>query len=127
MKRNAIIKVTPDREECANEHLVQAPVQLVVIEVVERSPQVSDRMEIEEKVAENRVEIVSNERTPAPADRLLNRLVVGALSLTLLCSIGGAIWLQANDKEIPEILIASGTGALGGLVGLSRTSAKKRI
>lgn len=56
--------------------------------------------------------------TPLQTDSWIYRIVVSALSLTLVSSICGAVWLQANDKEIPEILIGLGTGALGGLAGL---------
>jgi len=56
--------------------------------------------------------------TPLQTDSWIYRIVVSALSLTLVSSIGGAVWLQTDDKEIPEILIGLGTGALGGLAGL---------
>lgn len=61
---------------------------------------------------------VSYVGTPLQTDRWIYRIVVGALALTLVSCIGGTVWLQANDKKIPEILIGLGTGALGGLAGL---------
>ncbi|MBW4677314.1 MAG: hypothetical protein KME52_25915 [Desmonostoc geniculatum HA4340-LM1] len=63
-------------------------------------------------------EQVSCVGTPLQTDRWIYRIVVGALALTLVSCIGGTVWLQANDKKIPEILIGLGTGALGGLAGL---------
>ena len=55
--------------------------------------------------------------TPLQTDSWIYRIIVSALSLTLISSISGAVWLQAHDQEIPEILIELGTGALGGLAG----------
>ena len=63
--------------------------------------------------------------TPLQTDSWIYRIVVSALSLTLVSSISGAVWLQANDKEIPEILIGLGTGALGGLAGLLAQTPEK--
>ncbi|MDF5730286.1 MAG: hypothetical protein PUP92_20255 [Rhizonema sp. PD38] len=63
--------------------------------------------------------------TPLQTDSWIYRIIVSALSLTLISSISGAVWLQANDKEIPEILIGLGTGALGGLAGLLAPTASK--
>ncbi|MCC5668328.1 hypothetical protein LC653_31840 [Nostoc sp. CHAB 5784] len=71
-----------------------------------------------EKNKEHHDEPVSGLGTPLQTDRWIYRIVVSALALTLISSIGGAVWLQANDKDIPEILIGLGTGALGGLAGL---------
>ncbi len=55
---------------------------------------------------------------PLQTDSWISRIIVSALSLTLVSSINGAVWLQANNKEIPEIIIDLGTGALAGLAGL---------
>ena len=63
--------------------------------------------------------------TPLQTDSWIYRIVVSALSLTLVSSISGAVWLQTNDKEIPEILIGLGTGALGGLAGLLAQTPEK--
>jgi hypothetical protein len=71
-----------------------------------------------EKNQDNADESVLNVGTPLQSDRWIYRIVVSALALTLVSSIGGTLWLQANDKAIPEILIGLGTGALGGLAGL---------
>ena len=51
-------------------------------------------------------------------DQWIYRIVVGAMSLTLIFSLGGAILLETNNKKIPDVLIALGTGALGGIAGL---------
>ena len=40
------------------------------------------------------------------------RIAVFGLSLTLVICAGGAIWLGINEKIIPELLFALGSGAL---------------
>ncbi|MEM7553487.1 MAG: hypothetical protein AAF378_05195 [Cyanobacteria bacterium P01_A01_bin.84] len=57
-------------------------------------------------------------RTPLQTDRWIYRIVVSALALSLVSSITGAVYLQAKGEEIPDILTALGSGALGGLAGL---------
>jgi hypothetical protein len=86
--------------------------------ITEQLEQVSKNSHLTEKSQENHDEPASNVGTPLQTDRWIYRIVVGALALTLVSSIGGAVWLQSNDKDIPEILIGLGTGALGGLAGL---------
>lgn len=51
-------------------------------------------------------------------DKWIYRIVVSSMSLTIILSLVGAVWLKANDKDIPDIMIALGTGALGGIAGL---------
>ena len=57
-------------------------------------------------------------RTPLQTDRWIYRIVVSALALSLVSSITGAVYLKAQGEEIPDILTALGSGALGGLAGL---------
>jgi hypothetical protein len=71
-----------------------------------------------DKQEENLDKLVCVNGTPLQTDRWIYRMVVGALSLTLVSAIAGAVLLQSQDKEIPEILIGLGTGSLGGLAGL---------
>ena len=87
----------------------------LVLSEMERSQ--SDSALVEKK-PENPDGLVSNVGTPLQTDRWIYRIVVSALALTLVSSIGGTVWLQSEDKPIPEILIGLGTGALGGLAGL---------
>jgi hypothetical protein len=68
---------------------------------------------------------ISHTGTPLQTDRWIYRIVVSTLALALISSIGSAVWLEANDKEIPEILIALGTGSLGGLAGLLSSTPSK--
>ncbi|MEO0840125.1 MAG: hypothetical protein AAF063_14635 [Cyanobacteria bacterium J06643_5] len=57
-------------------------------------------------------------RTPLQSDRWIYRIVVSALALALMSSIAGTVYLKARGEEIPDILTALGSGALGGLAGL---------
>lgn len=52
------------------------------------------------------------------SDVWIYRIVVAALSLTLVSCVVGAICLQIKGKEAPELLTGLGTGALGALAGL---------
>lgn len=50
-------------------------------------------------------------------DIWLYRMIVAALGLTIVVSILGAIGLAMTGKPIPEILVALGSAAIGGLAG----------
>jgi hypothetical protein len=51
-------------------------------------------------------------------DILLFRIVVIALGLCVLSSLVGAIILAVNGLDTPELLVALGSAAIGGLAGL---------
>jgi hypothetical protein len=51
-------------------------------------------------------------------DRWIYRMVVIFLGIVILAGALGAIVLVILDKTIPEILVALGSAAIGGLVGL---------
>lgn len=55
---------------------------------------------------------------PLDNDVWIYRIVVGALSLTLVSCVIGAIYLEIKAEEVPELLTGLGTGALGALAGL---------
>ena len=56
---------------------------------------------------------------PAPEqDLFLYRLLIGGLITAILLVIAGVFVLAFYDKPIPEGLIAIGSAAVGGLVGL---------
>jgi hypothetical protein len=114
MRRNIIITIEPDSVVGTT----QLPVPASLLSVTELSEQVSIDSALPEKSKENHDDSAFNVGTPLQTDRWIYRIVVGALALALVSSIGGAVWLQSNDKAIPEILIGLGTGALGGLAGL---------
>lgn len=54
------------------------------------------------------------------------RLVVLSLGLCMLASLVGAIILAAKGTDTPEILIALGSAAVGGLAGLLAPSPLNR-
>ena len=114
MQRHIIISLKTANSFGKTQQLIPLPETLIT----EQLEQVSKNSHLAEKSQENHDEPASNVGTPLQTDRWIYRIVVGALALTLVSSIGGAVWLQSNDKDIPEILIGLGTGALGGLAGL---------
>lgn len=73
-----------------------------------------------EQTADNNIDLTKtmhDKKTSWQMDKWIYRIVVSSMSLTIIFSLGGAVWLEANEKEVPEILIALGTGALGGIAG----------
>jgi hypothetical protein len=114
MQRHIIISLKTANSFGKTQQLIPLPETLIT----EQLEQFSKNSHLTEKSQENHDEPASNVGTPLQTDRWIYRIVVGALALTLVSSIGGAVWLQSNDKDIPEILIGLGTGALGGLAGL---------
>ena len=114
MQRHIIISLKTANSFGKTQQLIPWPETLIT----EQLEQVSKNSHLTEKSQENHDELASKVGTPLQTDRWIYRIVVGALALTLVSSIGGTVWLQSNDKDIPEILIGLGTGALGGLAGL---------
>ena len=53
-----------------------------------------------------------------PYDPWVYRLVVLVLGLVALASLVGTILLTIQDRSTPELLIALGSAAMGGLAGL---------
>ena len=51
-------------------------------------------------------------------DRWIYRMTVGILGAVMLIGCVGAIILQSNDKEVPDMLLSLGSGAVGALAGL---------
>ena len=50
-------------------------------------------------------------------------MVVAVLGLTVVASVVGAIALAMPDKSTPEVIVALGSAAIGGLAGLLALSA----
>jgi len=59
-------------------------------------------------------------------DVWLYRIVVVVLGLSVLGSLVGAIFLAIEDRNPPEILVAIGSAAIGGLAGLLAPSPLNR-
>jgi len=53
-----------------------------------------------------------------PYDPWVYRIVVLILGLVVLASLVGTIMLTIQDRSTPELLIALGSAAMGGLAGL---------
>jgi len=51
-------------------------------------------------------------------DTLIYRIVVGSLGLAVLIALVGAIVLASQGLEIPDVLTALGSAAVGALAGL---------
>ena len=82
------------------------------------SQQIAVKKEDTENNPKKSVNNTSDFKTPLQSDYWIYRIVVSSLALTIIFSITGAIWLEANNKKAPELLIALGTGSLGALAGL---------
>lgn len=59
-------------------------------------------------------------------DIWLYRIVVVVLGLTVMASIVGAIMLAMSGQSTPEVIVALGSAAIGGLAGLLAPSPFKR-
>lgn len=59
-------------------------------------------------------------------DIWLYRIVVMVLGLTVMACLIGAIVLTMNDQSTPEVVVALGSAAIGGLAGLLAPSPIKR-
>lgn len=55
---------------------------------------------------------------PLQSDVWIYRIVVLALALAILGAVAGAVLLAMNGREIPEVLLAIGSGAVGAMAGL---------
>lgn len=65
-------------------------------------------------------------KTRLPQDAWVYRIVAAALGLAVLASLGGAIILATNGRPTPELLVALGSAAVGGLAGLLAPSPLNR-
>lgn len=60
----------------------------------------------------------SQPRPQPERDVWVYRIVVITLGLSVLASLVGGILLTAQDHQPPELLVALGSAAVGGLAGL---------
>lgn len=59
-------------------------------------------------------------------DIWLYRMVVAVLGLTVVASVVGAIALAMSGQSTPEVIVALGSAAIGGLAGLLAPSPLNR-
>ena len=64
--------------------------------------------------------------TQVSQDVWVYRMVVAALGLAVLASLIGAIILATEGRSTPELLVALGSAAVGGLAGLLAPSPLNR-
>lgn len=102
MKRNIIIDIDPKNLNTES-HKIEFSSQQIISDIP-----TSRNVEQEDK----------DMRTPLQTDKWIYRIVVSALSLTLMSSVTGTVYLKAEGEEIPDILTVLGSSALGGLAGL---------
>jgi hypothetical protein len=57
-------------------------------------------------------------------DPWVNRMLVAVLGTALCGCIGGAIGLQIKNQPIPGLLTGMGTGAMGALATIVKSSSK---
>ncbi len=80
--------------------------------------EVANNPQLAEEIKENPAAAIAKVAAPIPDTRVY-RMVVGALGLTVLLVVIGAIVLVVTGKgEIPASIIALGSMALGALAGL---------
>jgi len=89
---------------------------------IERDPWVAD------EIKKDPVKVIRTiGQSPLEFDVWIYRLVVLALGLAVLMAVGGAIFLTwSTDKQVPQVLVALGSAAVGALAGLLAPSPTKR-
>lgn len=55
---------------------------------------------------------------PLQTDVWIYRIIVAVLGTTMLSVVVASTLLVFNDKDIPDVLVAIGTGVIGALAGL---------
>ncbi len=94
---------------------------------VQSASELADRVaqdpELQEQIRADPVNAIANLATPLQSDVWIYRIVVGALGLTVLIAVIGALYLSAMSSPtwayvIPDALVALGSAAVGALAGL---------
>jgi hypothetical protein len=70
------------------------------------------------RIKDKPVETIAGIAAPLQWDVWIYRMVVGTLGLAVLASIIVAIVIAMSGKELPQILVAIGSSAVGALAGL---------
>ena len=93
--------------------------------VSDLATRVAQDPQLEAKIKENPAQaIASIAATPLQTDKLIYRIVVISLGLSVLISIIGILIMSYNSKLIPEGVVALGSAAVGALAGLLAPSPK---
>ncbi len=86
--------------------------------VSELAVRVAQDPDLESKIKSNPTATIASLVGPPQTDVWIYRIVVLTLGLTALASIIGAIIISMAAKELPQILVALGSAAVGALAGL---------
>ena len=86
--------------------------------VSELAIKIAQDPELASKIKENPTETIASLAAPLQWDVWIYRMVVFALGITVILGIIGAIILAMAGKQIPEVLVALGSAAVGALAGL---------
>jgi hypothetical protein len=86
--------------------------------VQELAVKVAENPELAGLIKKDPVKALQSLATPLQTDVLLYRIVVGSLGAAVLITLIGAILLVALGKQVPEVLVALGSAAVGALAGL---------
>ena len=99
---------------------------MAIRSVSELAVQVAQDADLREQIRQDPAAAIANIADPRQWDEWLYRMVVGALGLTILIALIGAIILSATGKTIPDVLTALGSAAVGALAGLLAPSPATR-
>ena len=75
--------------------------------------------ELQAEVKKDPVEVLERLSRPLEHDLWIYRIVVGTLSFSILAVIiASTVIVLTQDADVPDVLVAIGTGAIGALAGL---------
>ncbi len=74
--------------------------------------------ELARRISEKPAETLAGLAAPLQSDVWIYRIVVIALGLTVVLAVIGGILLTSMTKDVPELLVALGSAAVGALAGL---------
>lgn len=86
--------------------------------VPELAAKVAADPELAREIRENPAAAIAQIAEPLQTDVWIYRIVVMALGLAVVGGIVGGIILAAQEKPIPDLLVAIGSAAVGALAGL---------
>lgn len=113
MQKNIVFNIDPEKVFTKNQKF-----DFTSSALNKESKQIAVKKEDAPDNSKTSVNYMSDFKTPLQTDYWIYRIVVSSLALTIISSIVGTVWLEANNKKVPEILIALGTGSLGALAGI---------
>jgi hypothetical protein len=95
------------------------------VSVDEVRTQLAERPELQEEFRQDPTKALARFGRPLDTDPTIYRIVVLALGIAILVSLAGAIWLTFAGKDVPDVVVALGSAAVGALSGLLAPSPEK--